>query len=450
MNSKKLVKFPKDFIWGVATSAYQIEGHTRIQGGGESIWDVFAKNGGTLNSDNGDIAADHFHKFPEDHKLAKNLGFQSFRLSFSWPRLSPDGSNKILQSGLDHYTRVLDSLLEKNLIPMVTLYHWDLPKELGEKGGWLNRDTAYRFAEYSEKIVKYFGDSVPYWSTTNEPWSCAFLGHARGLHAPGMKDYNAAGIVAHHLNLAHGLSVSAIRKNIKTAQVGVVHCLQVIEPFSDSDLDIEAARTVRGEANGIFLEPMFKGTYPEHMFPYLPCLNDSKIVQSEDLKIISEPIDYLGLNYYVHEVIKYDLTIPQIQARRMAPLGPLTTIGSGLRPDGLEKILMMPKQDYGSDIPIFVTEVGYLFNDYVNPNGRVNDKERIKYYDGALRAVRKAIDKGIDLRGFYCWTLLDDFEWDSGYSSRYGIVFVDYATQTRTPKDSAYWFKDVVNNNGLI
>ena len=195
---------------------------------------------------------------------------------------------------------------------------------------------------------------------------------------------------------------------------------------------------------------MFKGTYPEHMLTYLPCLSDSKIVKSEDLKIISEPIDYLGLNYYVHEVVKYDITIPQIQARRIASLGPLTSIGSVLCPDGLEKILLMPKEDYGVNIPIFVTEVGYLFNDYVNPNGSVNDAERIKYYEGLLNAAKRAIDKGLDLRGFYAWTLLDDFEWDSGCSSRYGIVFVDYATQTRTPKDSAYWFKKVIQNNGLI
>lgn len=450
MVSKNVIKFPKDFIWGVATSAYQIEGHTRIEGGGESIWDTFAKNGGTLNGDNGDIAADHFHKFKEDHKLAKNLGFKSFRLSFSWPRLSPDGSDNILQSGLDHYSRVLDSLLENNLIPMVTLYHWDLPNHLGEKGGWLNRDTAYRFSEYSEKIVKFFGDKVKYWTTTNEAWSCAFLGHARGLHAPGIKNYNSAGIAAHHLNLAHGLAIPAIRANVKSSKVGVVHCLQVIEEFSNEELDLEAARTVRGEANGIFLEPMFKATYPNHMFPYLPCLNDSKIVKPDDLKIISEKIDYLGLNYYVHEVVKYDLTIPQIHARRMAPLGPLTSIGSGLRPDGLEKILMIPKKDYNVDIPIFATEIGYLFNDYVNPKGEVNDKERIKYYDGALKAAKKAIDNGVDLRGFFPWTLLDDFEWDSGYSSRYGLVFVDYATQSRILKDSAYWFKNVIDNNGLV
>jgi beta-glucosidase len=449
METENSVKFPDEFVWGVATAAYQIEGHTRAEGGGESIWDVFAREGGTLNGDNGDIAADHFHRYREDHKLAKSLGFQSLRLSFSWPRLSENGSSNILQSGLDHYSRVLESLLENELIPMVTLYHWDLPKELGEKGGWLNRDTAYRFADHVDKVVKYFGDRVPFWSTTNEPWSCAFLGHARGLHAPGLRDYNAAGVAAHHLNLAHGLSVPAIRANVKNAQVGVVHCLQVIEPFSGSTLDIEAARTVSGEANGMFLEPLLKGSYPEHMFPYLPCLNDPNIVKSEDLKLISSPIDYLGLNYYVHEVVKYDLTIPQIHARRMAPLGPLTSIGSGLRPDGLEKILLMPKEDYNSDLPIYVTEVGYLFNDYINPNGCVNDNARIKYYDEAIRAAKRALEKGVDLRGFYAWTLLDDFEWDSGYSSRYGIVFVDYGTQTRTPKDSAYWLRDVANRNGL-
>ena len=449
MSKEKTTKFPKDFIWGVATSAYQIEGYNQIEGGGECIWDLFAREGGTLNNDNGNIAADHFHRFKEDHKLAKSFGFQSFRLSFSWPRLCPDGSGNILQSGLDHYDRVLDSLLENNLIPMVTLYHWDLPLCLGEKGGWLNRDTAYIFSDYCDKIVRHFGDKVPYWTTTNEPWSCAFLGHARGLHAPGIKNYNSAGIVAHHLNLAHGLSLNSIKSNINKSKVGVVHCLQVIEPFSKNEKDIEAANTVWGEANGIFLEPMFKGTYPNHMIKYLPCLDDEKIVKDGDLKLISSPIDYLGLNYYVHEVVKFDNTIPQIFARRMAPLGPLTTIGSGLSPDGLEKILMIPKLNYNVDIPIFIAEVGYLFNDYVNPDGSVNDKERIKYYEGLVKSAKQAMDNGVDLRGFFAWTLLDDFEWDSGYSSRYGIIFVDYLTQTRTPKDSAHWFRKLIENNGL-
>ncbi len=449
MEAKGAITFPEGFVWGAATAAYQIEGHVTLDGGGECIWDVFARNGGTLNGDNGDIAADHYHRFREDHALAKSLGLGSLRMSLSWPRISPDGSGAINQAGLDHYSRVFDSLEENGLTPMVTIYHWDLPQALQEKGGWLNRETAQRLADHADRVTRYFGDRIAHWNTANEPWSCAFLGHARGLHAPGMRDYKAAGIVAHHLNLAHGLALPAIRANVRNAQVAVVHCLQVIEPFSQAPDDIEAARAVSGEANGIFLEPLLKGTYPEHMFPYLPCLNDPEIVREGDLELISAPIDFLGLNYYVHEVVQYDRTIPEIYARRMAPLGPLTTIGSGLRPDGLETILLMPKQDYGSDVPIFVTEVGYLFNDYVNPNGRVNDTARIEYYDAAFRAAHRAMSSGVDLRGIYVWTLLDDFEWDSGYSSRYGIVFVDYRTQARTPKDSANWLREVATQNGL-
>ena len=449
MRNEIPVIFPEDFIWGAATAAYQIEGSRTVDGGGECLWDEFARQGGTLNCDSGEIAADHYNRFPEDHALARELGLQSFRMSISWPRISPDGSSVLNKAGFDHYDRVLDSLARNNLTPMITLYHWDLPLALQHKGGWLNRDTAYRFADYVAAVTHHFAGRVPFWITTNEPWSCAFLGYARGLHAPGVRDYNAAGIVPHHLNLAHGLAVPAIRACDGQASVGVTHCLQVIEPFSDSPKDVEAAEVVSGEANGLFLEPTLQGSYPQHMFPYLPCLEDPKIVREGDLECISVPIDFLGLNYYVHEVVRFDRTIPVLGAARMAPLGPLTTIGSGLRPDGLEKILLMPLHDYDCRLPVYVTEVGYLFNDYVNPNGRVNDKARIKYYDEAFRAAARAMEKGVDLRGIYVWTLLDDFEWDSGYSSRYGIVFVEYGSQKRIPKDSAYWLREVINQNGL-
>ena len=449
MNHDGDLAFPEGFTWGAATAAYQIEGHPRADGGGESIWDVFARSGGTLNGDNGDIAADHYHRYPEDHALARSLGLSSLRMSMGWPRMSPEGSTRRNQAGFDHYSRVLDSLLETGLTPMVTLYHWDLPQPLQERGGWLNRDTAHRFADHAEAVVQRFGDRVPYWITTNEAWSCAFLGHARGLHAPGMQDYNSAGIAAHHLNLAHGLAVPAIRAHTRTAQLGVTHCLQVNEPFSDAQEDGEAARTVDGDANGLFLEPLLKGSYPGHMVPYLPCLADEKIVRDGDLAGIAAPIDFLGLNCYVREVVRFERTIPIVHALRMAPLGPLTTIGSGLCPDGLEAILLNPGRDYGCRLPIYATEVGYLFNDYINPEGRVNDSARIRYYDAAFRAARRAMDKGVDLRGIYVWTLLDDFEWDSGYSSRYGIDFVEYGTQRRVPKDSAYWLRDVARRNGL-
>ncbi len=449
MSSDTAVTFPESFIWGAATAAYQIEGSRTVDGGGLCLWDEFAAQGGTLNGDSGAIAADHYNRYPQDHALAQELGLQSLRMSISWPRIFPEGNSTLNQAGFDHYDRVLDSLAECGLTPMITLYHWDLPLKLQHAGGWLNRETAYRFAEYAEAVTRRFADRVPYWITTNEPWSCAFLGYARGLHAPGVRDYNAAGIVTHNLNLAHGLAVPAIRASDSSAAVGVVHCLQVIEPFSDSPLDVQAARTVSGEANGLYLEPMFKGSYPQHMLPYLPCLEDPKVVREGDLECISTPIDFLGLNYYVHEVVRFDRTIPVIGACRMAPLGPLTTIGSGLRPDGLETILLMPLQDYGCRLPIYVTEVGYLFNDYVNPDGRVNDTARVKYYDEAFRAAARSMAKGVDLRGIYVWTLLDDFEWDSGYSSRYGIVFVEYGTQKRVPKDSAYWYRDVIRRNGL-
>jgi beta-glucosidase len=248
--------FPKGFLWGAATAAYQIEGHPRADGGGESIWDVFARKGGTHNGDTADIAADHYHRFADDHKIAKDLGLGALRTSFAWTRISPDGSSAKNQAGFDHYDRVLDSILEKGLTPMVTLFHWDLPQALQEKGGWLNRDTAYRFAEHAGAVVRHFGDRVPFWITLNEPGSVAFLGHAQGLHAPGMRDYHAAGIVSHNLMLAHGLAVPAMRANIKTAQIGITLCCQVAEPFTNAPADVAAAKLVDAEANRIFLDPL--------------------------------------------------------------------------------------------------------------------------------------------------------------------------------------------------
>jgi beta-glucosidase len=443
------VQFPQGFLWGAATAAYQIEGNTRVDGRGESIWDVFARNGGTYNGDTADNAADHYHRFREDHALARDLGLKGLRMSISWPRITPTGSSDLNAAGFDHYSRVIDSLLDSGLTPMVTLYHWDLPQTLQEKGGWLNRDTPQRFADYAGAVAKRFGDRVPFWITTNEPWSCAFLGHAQGLHAPGMRNYRAAGVAAHHLMLAHGLAVPAIRVHTKEAKVGITLCLQVAEPFSQAPADLQAARIVEAEANGVFLQPLLKGSYPEEIFSFLPALADGEVVREGDLAKIAAPIDFLGLNYYIHEVIRFDRTVPLIHARRLAPIGPLNAYGNGLRPEGLEEILLKPSRDYGSSLPIYVTEIGNLFNDYVTPEGKVNDPGRIAYYDAAFRAVASAIQKGVDVRGIFVWTLLDDFEWDAGYSARYGIVYVDYRTQTRIPKASANWLRKVAHHNGL-
>jgi beta-glucosidase len=309
---------------------------------------------------------------------------------------------------------------------------------------------AERFAEYADAVTQSLGDRVPYWITTNEPWSVAFLGHARGLHAPGLMDYRAAGTAAHHLMLAHGLALPAIRANARNSQVGVTLCLQIAEPFSTNPRDLQAARLVEAEANGIFLQPLLKGSYPDEIKPFLPSLDDASVVRPGDLDLIAAPIDFLGLNYYVHEVIRYDRSVPLIHARRLAPVAPLNSYGNALKPESLEEILLKPSRDYGSRVPIYVTEIGNLFNDYVSPEGEVNDPERIAYFDAAFRGVAGAISKGADVRGIFVWTLIDDFEWDSGYSCRYGIVYVDFGTQTRIPKASAAWLRGVAKSNRLL
>lgn len=450
MKDDDAVQFPSGFLWGAATAAYQIEGQTRADGRGESIWDVFARNGGAHNGDTAEIAADHYRRYRADHALAKEFGLGALRLSIGWPRISPTGSGQLNEAGFDHYSRVIDSVLEHDLIPFVTLYHWDLPQALQENGGWLNRDTAYRFADYAQRVANRYGDRVRNWLTVNEPWTCAFLGHAQGLHAPGMTDYAAAGVAAHHLMLAHGLATASIRATSRDSAIGIPLSAQVVEPFSASPEDVAAARLVEAETNGLFLGSLLSGSYPEELFPLLPALDDASVVRAGDLKTISAPIDYLGLNYYVHELIQQDRTVPGLGARRLAPPGPRNVLGSALRPEGIEQVLLKPLRDYGSNVPIFVTEVGNTFNDYVTPEGMVRDPERIAYYDTAFRAVASAMRNGVDVRGIFVWTLIDDFEWAAGYLARFGIIYVDFPSQKRIPKASAFWLRDAAVRGGLV
>lgn len=449
MQANGTAEFPEGFLWGAATAAYQIEGSTNAEGRGESIWDVFARNGGTHNGDTADIAADHYRRYPEDHAIAKDIGLGALRMSIAWPRIFPTGGGEPNQAGFDHYDRVIESLLAHALTPVVTLYHWDLPQALQEKGGWLNRDTASRFADYAEAVVRHFGDRVPFWITLNEPWSCAFLGYAQGLHAPGLRDYQAAGVVTHHLMLAHGLGLKAMRAHSGDAKIGITLCLEVAEPWSQSAADIAATELVDAECNRIFLDPLLRGSYPEEILPVLPKLKDPSLVRDGDLKLISAPIDFLGLNYYIRELVRADRSVPLIGARRLPASGPINTRGDGIRPEGIEQILLRPGQEYQSPVPLYVTEVGSFFNDYVTPEGKVHDPGRIAYLDTAFRAVASAMKKGADVRGIFVWTLIDDFEWDAGYSWRFGLTYVDYATQRRTLKSSAHWFRDVVRRNGL-
>jgi beta-glucosidase len=445
------VAFPEGFLWGAATAAYQIEGSTGADGRGESIWDVFTRNGGSHNGDTGDIAADFYNRYPDDLKLLRETcGLRGLRFSVAWPRVVPLGSGASNAAGLDHYDRMVDKIVELGISPLCTLYHWDLPQALQDKGGWLNRDTAKHFADYAALVTQRLGDRVKRFVTLNEPWSAAFMGHAQGLHAPGLRDYASAGTAAHHLLLAHGLALEAIRSGSPKLEVGATLWLNSIEPFSQRAEDIDAANLADAESNRIWLDTLLLGKYPERLVAVLPQLADAGLVREGDLKRISAPIDFLGLNYYVKELVAADPGVPVTRFRRMPFPGRQNYRGDALHPDGVEEILTRPLRDYGSKLPVYCTEIGNAFADYVDPTGRVRDSERIAYFDRAFRAIRRAIDRGVDVRGVFVWTLLDDFEWDAGFSARYGITFVDYRTQERIPKDSAYWLRDVAARNGLL
>lgn len=450
MTTSDFLSFPEGFLWGAATAAYQIEGSTKADGRGESIWEVFARQGGTFNGDTADVAADFYNRYPEDLTMMREqYGLGALRFSIAWPRIKPLGSGSTNAAGLDHYDRMVDLMVAKGISPLCTLYHWDLPQALQEKGGWLNRDTAKHFADYAHLVTERLGDRVRRFVTLNEPWSAAFMGHAQGLHAPGLRDYRSAGIAAHHLLLAHGLAREAIKARTDAPEIGVTLWLSAIAPFSQTSEDLDAADLADAESNRIWLDTLLRGKYPERLVKVLPDLADDKLVKAGDLELISRPLDFLGLNYYVKELVRADRRIPVVGLLRTAVPGRTNYRGDTLYPEGIEEILTRPLLEYGSKLPIFCTEVGNAFNDYVDPTGRVRDNGRIAYFDGAFRAIKRAIDRGVDVRGIFVWTLLDDFEWDAGFSARYGITFVDFGTQARIPKDSAMWLRDVAATNSL-
>jgi beta-glucosidase len=440
-----LTSFPDNFLWGVATSAYQIEGAVDVDGRGRSIWDTFAHTPGAIrHDDTGDIAADHYHRYAEDLDLLVQLGIKGYRFSIGWSRVQPDGTGALNQRGVDFYKRVLDGLAERGVEPMVTLYHWDLPQALEDAGGWLSRDTALRFADYAARMVDTLGDHAQRWITLNEPWCSAFLGYYEGRFAPGRRDYREALTAVHHLLLAHGLGVLAIRAAAPSVEIGLTCNFADIVPASSADE--QAANAADMEENRLFLDPVFLGVYPADA-PDL--LRDPVLVQESDLAIISTPFDFYGVNYYIREVVATDASEPHRGWRRVPATGNLTSKGDGIAPDGLTAVLERIARDYAPELPIFVTESGAPFNDYIDPEGRVKDPERIEYLAQHLRAAHAAIEAGVDLRGYFVWSLLDNFEWDSGYAMRFGIVFVDYSTQQRIPKSSARWYSEVIRNNAL-
>lgn len=475
-------RFPPDFVWGAATSAYQVEGATHVGDRSPSIWDAFVHTPGRiLGEATGDIACDHFHRLDDDLDLLSWLGARGYRFSISWPRWQPHGCGHPSPGGVAFYDRLVDGLLARGIQPWVTLYHWDLPQELQESGGWAERDTAYRFAEYANSVGQRLGDRVAAFLTLNEPWCSAFLGYAAGVHAPGVQDDVTAIRAAHHLLLAHGEAVAALRRHGGPARVGIALNLHPVQPSLPGDEDCEAVRRIDGLANRIFLDPLLRGSYPADVVADLSSVTDFAHVRDNDLKIIGAPLDLLGENYYR----PYRVTAPgtpqaataatwvQAEARHWgeAPDGwrpaspwvnardivfthrdtPLTAMGWEVEPSGLTDLLLRLATDYDCP-PLYVTENGAAFDDdpaRTSADGTIQDAERTDYLAGHLTACHRAITEGVDLRGYFAWSLLDNFEWAWGYESRFGIVAVDYATQRRTPKASAHYLRHVIRNNAL-
>ena len=462
--------FPQDFLFGAATAAYQIEGAAHEDGRTDSIWDVFCRvPGAVVRGDTGEVACDHYHRYADDVALMADLGLQTYRFSTSWSRVRPDGGH-VNKQGLAFYSKLVDQLLENNITPWLTLYHWDLPQALEEKGGWANRDTAYRFAEYAATVHDVLGDRVEAWTTLNEPWCASFLSYIGGEHAPGRQDVPAGLAAAHHLLLGHGLVVQELRKRDRALQLGLTLNLTVADPVDPSDAgDRDAARRIDGQFNRFFLDPIFRAEYPEDVLQDVAGNGFETVVHDGDLAIISAPIDVLGVNYYhgdfvsaqpgVHET---STAAPSERPKRSpfpAADGvhwhsrglPLTAMEWEVQPEALTRLLHRVHDEYSgpAGVALSVTENGAAYDDVVHADGSVVDLERRDFLTVHLDAILDAIEGGVPVKGYFYWSLLDNFEWAWGYDKRFGIVRVDYETQARTPKASAIEYRRIIGERAL-
>ncbi|ALG09977.1 GH1 family beta-glucosidase [Kibdelosporangium phytohabitans] len=432
--------FPDGFVWGAATAAYQVEGAGTADGRVPSIWDAFCRvPGAVTGGDTGDVAADHYRLMEQDVRMMARLGLRAYRFSVAWPRVAD----------LGFYDRLVDTLLANGIEPWATLYHWDLPQVHEETGGWANRDTAYHFGDYAETVLRRLGDRVPNWITLNEPWCAAFLGYASGIHAPGRTEPNAAVAAAHHLLLGHGIAMHAIRSSAPSAQAGItlnlfpVHCDDPADPLA-----ADAVRRIDGLQNRLFLDPVVRGTYPDDVLTDLAPHGLPETIKPGDLELIRQPMDLLGVNYYrdIHVAPGADAESPSpwvgSEHVRFPDRGlPKTDSGWDIVPAGLTELLVRLRRDYPG-LPVYITENGAAF-----PG--IDDTDRVSYLDGHLRAALGAIDQGVDLRGYFLWSLMDNFEWAEGYAKRFGMVHVDFRTQVRTTKTSAHWYARVIAANAL-
>ena len=440
--------FPAGFLWGAATAAYQIEGAATEDGRGLSIWDTFSHTPGKVrNGDTGDVATDHYHRYRADIDLMRELGLNSYRFSVAWPRIFPTGRGRPNPAGLDFYRRLVDSLRQAGIEPFLTLYHWDLPQPLQDDGGWENRDTALRFAEFAHTMAAALGDEVTFWTTINEPWVISILGNLWGIHAPGKRDLRASLQVAHHLLVGHGAGMQALRAELPaSARAGIVLNLAPVEPAGDSQADADAAQREDGLLNRWFLDPLYRGRYPDDLWEWFG--PDVPAVEPADLATISTPTDYLGINYYRRNVVAHDNSGGPLRIRAVTPPGAeRTTVGWEVAPQGLYEIVRRVHADYAAPV-IYITENGAAFADRVI-DGEVDDPRREAYLRGHLEALYRAISEGVPVGGYFVWSLLDNFEWAHGYAIRFGLVYVDYATQERIIKRSGRWYGDIIRENGL-
>jgi beta-glucosidase len=440
-------EFPEGFVWGTATASYQVEGATTEGGRGPSIWDTFARHAGAIaDGQTGDVADDHYHRYPEDVAIMADLGVDAYRFSIAWPRIQPDGTGPVNPEGIAFYRRLAESLIERGITPYATLYHWDLPQALEDAGGWLNRDTADRFAEYARLVVSELGDVITNWITLNEPWCSSFLSYAAGEHAPGRQLGSEAARAAHHLLLAHGRALPLIRAASPEAAVGITLNLYSVVPASDSAADQDAARRIDGLGNRFFLDPVLQGVYPEDV---LQDLGEGEWFAGNatpaDLDEIAAPIDFLGINYYSRHTTRAGTASggrnpnPGSEFVEMVDTGaPRTKMGWEIHPDGMLDVLQMA-HERRPDLPLLITENGAAYDDVVAADGSIEDEERRAYLEQHMGMCLEAVRRGLPLKGYFIWTLLDNFEWAWGYSRRFGVVHVDYETQRRTPKASAYW-----------
>jgi beta-glucosidase len=448
---EKTLSFPKGFVWGTATSSHQIEGAWNEDGKGESIWDRFSHTPGKIaDGSNADVACDHYHRYREDVRLMSELGMKAYRFSISWPRVLPAGKGAANPKGLDFYDRLVDALLAAGIEPFVTLYHWDLPQRLQDEGGWTNRDIVADFEEYAAAVSRRLGGRVHNWITHNEPSVAALVGHLYGDHAPGLKDLKTALQAAHHILLSHGRAVPVLRANgDRKTKVGIIHGLEWVNPFTRSEADLAAARRHDGAFNRWFLDPVLKGSYPEDMLEWYA--DKTPKMEAEDLKRIAAPVDFLGVNYYTRRTIAHDGQGDFIKTKRIRYyfVSHANLEQWEVNPEGLYRALRRVHSEYGQP-EMYITGNGTPSGEEVRPDGTVADPERVDYLKRHFAAAWHAIQEGVKLRGYFVWSLMDNFELAFGFSKRFGLTRVDYSTRKRSVKESGRWYADVIRRNGIV